>query len=45
MTTLQVQLHNQIFTDLNTCPNNLQKTLKKNEIYLYEAIYIFTRKL
>jgi len=29
MTTLQVQLHNQIFTDLNKCPNNLQKTMKK----------------
>jgi hypothetical protein len=45
MTTLQVQLHNQIFADLNTCPNDLQKTMKKTQLNLYGAIYIFAGKL
>ena len=45
MTTLQVQLYNQIFTDLNTCPNDLQKTMKKTQVNPYGAMYVFAGKL
>jgi hypothetical protein len=44
MTPIQVQYLSFIFTHLNTCPKNLQKTMKKTQANPNGAIYIFAGK-